>query len=178
MELDQQSTFQHPACSSRWVERFSMFFNAHGWFLGVKNSKNHFRVIWRHWPLMTRWLHALISSHLSVKWMSDSKSATQIILESSRTRRKSAMIIDLVWPQLTSVDLHMTGLPVGCVSTTWYYMSTFISLAKTAMFASYRLKCATEHIYRMKWSQLWRRRSHVRGSGYCNFKGRREKEHR
>ena len=58
-------------------------------------------------------------------------------LEGSRTRKKSAKVIDLIWPQLTSVDLHRTGWPVECLSTTWYYMSTLISLAKTAMFASY-----------------------------------------
>ena len=88
--------------------------------------------------LMTRWFHDLISSLLSAKWMSESKSAPQITLEGSRTRKTSAKVIDLIWPQLTSVDLRRTGWPVEeCMSTTWYYMSTFISLAKTAMFASY-----------------------------------------
>ena len=86
---------------------------------------------------MTRWFHDLISSILSAKWMSESKSAPQITLEGSRTKKKSAKVIDLIWPQLTSVDLRRTGWPVECMSTTWYYMSTFISLAKTAMFASY-----------------------------------------
>ena len=33
--------------------------------------------------------------------------------------------------------LRRTGWPVECMSTTWYYMSTFISLAKTAMLAGY-----------------------------------------
>ena len=99
--------------------------------------KNHFRVIWRHWSLVTRWFHDLISSLLSAKWMSESKPAPQITLEGSRTRKKSAKVIDLIWPQLTSVDLRRTGWPVECMSTTWYYMSTFISLAKTAMFVSY-----------------------------------------
>ena len=86
---------------------------------------------------MTRWFHDLISSLLSAKWMFESKSAPQITLEGSRTRKKSAKVIDLIWPQLTSVDLRRTGWPVECMSTTWNYMSTFISLAKTAMFASY-----------------------------------------
>ena len=110
--------------------------NAREWLLGVKNSKNHFRVIWRHWPLMTRRFHDIISSHLSVKCMYDSKTAPQITFESGRTRKKSAKVIDLVCPQLTSVDLRRIGLPVECMSTTWYYMFTFI-LAKTAMLASY-----------------------------------------
>ena len=81
--------------------------------------------------------HDLISSLFSEKWMSESKSAPQITLEGSRTRKKSAKVIDLIWPQLTSVDLRRTGWPVECMSTTWYYMSTFISLAKTAIFAGY-----------------------------------------
>ena len=93
--------------------------------------------MWRHSPLMTWWFHDVISSLLSVKWMSESKSAPQITLEGSRTRKKSAKVIYLIWPQLTSVDLRRTGWPVECMSTTLYYMSTFISLAKTAMFASY-----------------------------------------
>ena len=109
--------------------RYDSFLNAHWWFLGVKNSKNHFRVIWRHWPLMTRWFLDLISSLLSAKWMSESKSAPQITLEGSRTK-KSAKVIDLIWSQLTSVDLRRTGWPVECMSTTWYYISTFISLVK------------------------------------------------
>ena len=62
---------------------------------------------------MTLWSHDLSSSHLSVKWMSDSKSAPQITLESSGTRKKSAKVIDLIWPQLTSVDLRRTGWPCG-----------------------------------------------------------------
>ena len=86
---------------------------------------------------MTRWFHDLISSLLSAKWMSESKSAPKIALEGSRTRKKPAKVIDLIWPQLTSVDLRKNGWPVECMSTTWYSVSTFISLAKTAMFASY-----------------------------------------
>ena len=132
-----RAKFQRPACSSRRLEHDTMFLNAHGWFLWVKNSKNDFRAIWRHWPLMTQWFHDLISSLISAKWMSESKSAPQITLEGSRTRKKSAKVIYLIWPQLTSVDWRRTGWPVECMSTTWYYMSPFISLAKTAMFASY-----------------------------------------
>ena len=86
---------------------------------------------------MTRGFHDLISSLLSAKWMSESKSAPQITLEGSRTRKMSAKVIDLIWPHLTSVDLRRTGWPVERMITTWYYMFTFISLAKTAMFASY-----------------------------------------
>ena len=132
-----RAKFQRPACSLRRVEHVTMVFE---WpwiiFRGQKFEKS-FRVIWRHWPLMTRWFHDLISSLLSAKWMSESKAAPQITLEGSRTRKTSAKVIDLIWPQLTSVDLRRTGWPVECMSTTWYYMSTFISLAKTAMFASY-----------------------------------------
>ena len=93
--------------------------------------------IWRHWRLMTQWFHDLISSLRSVKWMSESKSAPHITLEGRWTWKKSAKVIYLIWPQLTSVDLRRTGWPVECMSTTWYCMSTFISLAKTSMFASY-----------------------------------------
>ena len=86
---------------------------------------------------MTRWFHELISSLHSAKWIYESKSAPQITIEGSRTRKKSAKVIELIWPQFTSVDLRRTGWPVECMCTTCYYMSTFISLAKTAMFASY-----------------------------------------
>ena len=63
----------------------------------------------------------------------------QITSEGSRTRKNSAKDIDLIWPQLTSVDLRRTRWHVKCMSNTWYYMSTFISisLAKTTMFANY-----------------------------------------
>ena len=91
----------------------------------------------RHWPLMTRRFHDIISSLLSAKWISESKSAPQVTLEGSRTRKKSAKVVDLIWPQLTSVDLRKTGWHMECMSTTWYYMSKFISLANTTMFASY-----------------------------------------
>ena len=135
MELEQNFNVQRVPYDEWNTLRW--FLNAHGWFLGIKNKKNNLRVIWHHWPLMTRWFHDLISSLLSAKLMSESKSAPQITLEGSRTRRKSAKVIDLIWPQLTSIDLRRTGWPVECMSTTWYYMSTFISLAKTAMFVSY-----------------------------------------
>ena len=124
---------------------------------------------------MTRWFHNLISSLLSAKWMSESKSAPQITLEGSRTRKKSAKVIDLIWPQLTSVDLRRTGWPVECMSTTWYYVSTFISLAKTAMFASY-----------VPWNAFsaWHDPSYdvigqmLGGPGSWNFQGRRKKDGR
>ena len=89
---------------------------------------------------MTRWFHDLILSHLSVKWMSDSKSAPQITLRSSRTqksRQRSLASFDLSWPRLTRLTSGRTGWPVESMSTTWYYMSAFISLAKTAMLLSY-----------------------------------------
>ena len=136
-------------------------------FMGQK-FENHFRVIWRHWPLMTQWFHDLISSPLSVKWMFDSKSTSQITLKSSRTRKKSAKFIDLIWPQLTSVDLHRTGWPVESLSTTLDYMSTFISLAKTAMLASYVPRNAFsawhDPSYDVMGQRLW-------GSGPWNFQG-------
>ena len=144
-----RAQFQRPACSLRRVEHG---FIAHRWFLGVKNLKNHYRVIWHHWPLMTRWFHDFISNLLSAKWMSESKSAHQITLEGSRTRKKSAKVIDLICPHMTSVDLRRTGWPVECMSNTWYYMSTFISIVKTAMFATCKL-CATERIFRLTWPQ-------------------------
>ena len=118
-----RAKFQRPACSTRRVERVAMFFISLGWFLGVKNSKNNFRVIWRHWPLMTRWFHDLISSHLSVKWMSVSKSAPQITLESSRTRKsrqRSLTSYDLSWPRLTCVgtdDLWKAWVLLGSGTT-------------------------------------------------------------
>ena len=58
-------------------------------------------------------------------------------LRKQQNSKKAANVIDLIWPLLTSVDLRRTGWPVESLSTTWDYMSTFISLAKTAMLASY-----------------------------------------
>ena len=43
---------------------------------------------------MTRWFHDLISSLLSARWMFESKSAPQITWECSRTRKKSATVLD------------------------------------------------------------------------------------
>ena len=80
------------------------------------------------------WLHFKSSECKMNVWI---EAAPQITLEGSRTPKKSAKVIDLIWPQLTSIDLRRTGWPVECMSTTWYYMFTFISLAKTAMFAGY-----------------------------------------
>ena len=122
--------------------------------------------------MMTRWLHDFISSLLSAKWMSESKSAPQITLEGSKTRKKSAKVIDLIWPQLTSVDLRRTGWPVECISTNWCYMSIFISLAKTAMFASFVPRSAFS---------AWNDPSYdvigqiLGGSGSWNFQGGRKK---
>ena len=81
------------------------------------------------------WFHGLISSFLNVKWTSESK--PQITLESRKTWKKLAKVIDLIWPQMSSVDLRRNGWPVEIISATCDYMSTFISLAKTAMLASY-----------------------------------------
>ena len=55
---------------------------------------------------MTGWFHYLISSQLSVKWMSDSKSAPQITLESCRIKK----VGKCHWPNLTSVDLSWPQL--------------------------------------------------------------------
>ena len=169
MELEHNFNVQRAPCDEKNTLRW--YLNVHGWFLGVRNSKNHFRVIWRHWPLMARWFHDLISSLLSAKWMSESKSAPQITLEGSRTRKNQKKLIDLIWPQLTSFDLRRTGWPVECMSSTWYYMSTLISLAKTAM-----LLCATERIFRLTWPQLWRHRSNVRAVRVLKFSGWRKKK--
>ena len=124
---------------------------------------------------MTWWFHDVISSLLSAKWMSESKSAPQITLEGSRTRKKSAKVIDLIWPQLTSVDLRRTGWPVECMSTTWYYMSTFISLAKTAMFASYVPRNAFSAWHDPSYDVI----GQILGrSGSWNFQGGRKKDGR
>ena len=124
---------------------------------------------------MTRWFHDLVSSLLSAKWMSESKSAPQITLEGSRTRKKSAKVIDLIWPQLTSVDLRRTGWPVECMNTTWYYMSTFISLAKTAMFASYVPRNAFSAWHDPSFDVIGQM---LGGSGSWNFQGGRKKDGR
>ena len=124
---------------------------------------------------MTWWFHDVITSLLSAKWMSESKSAPQITLEGSRTRKKSAKVIDLVWPQLTSVDLRRTGWPVECMSTTWYYMSTFISLAKTAMFASYVPRNAFSAWHDPSYDVIGQM---LGGSGSWNFQGGRKKDGR
>ena len=57
-------------------------------------------------------------------------------LRKQQNSKKLAKVIELIWPQLTSVDLRRTGWPVESLSTR-DYMSIFISLAKTAMLASY-----------------------------------------
>ena len=127
----------------------------------VKNSKNHFRVIWRHWPLMTRWFHDLISSLLSAKWMSESKSAPQITLEGSRTRksrRRSFTSFDLSWPRLTCEDRMTCGMH-------GYYCN-----------CHYCKLSATERIFRLTWPQLWRHTSNVRGVRILKFSGRRKKD--
>ena len=170
MELEQNFNVQRVPCDEN--NRLRWFLIAHGWFLGVQNSENHFQVIWRHWPLMTRWFHDLISSLLSAKCMSESKSAPQITLEGSITPKKSAKFIDLIWPQLTSVDLRRTEWPVECMSTTWYYMSTFISLAKTAMFASYVPRNAFSAWHDPSYDVIGQM---LGGSGSWNFQGGRKK---
>ena len=124
---------------------------------------------------MTRWFHDLVSSLLSAKWMSESKSAPQITLEGSRTRKKSAKVIDLIWPHLTSIDLRRTGWPVECTSTTWYHMSTFISLAKTAMFASYVPRNAFSGWHDPSYDVIGQM---LGGSGSWNFQGGRRKDGR
>ena len=131
IELEQNVNVQPVPCDDWSTLRW--FFNGHGWYLGVNNSKNHIRVIWRHWPLMTRWFHDLISSLLSLKWMSESKSASQITLEG----RELEKVGKGHWPQLTSLTCVGPDDLWNACFTTWYHMSTFISLAKTAMFASY-----------------------------------------
>ena len=124
---------------------------------------------------MTRWFHDLISSIHSAKWMSESKSAPQITLEGRRTRKKSAKVTDLIWPQLTSVDLRRTGWPVECMSTTRYYMSTFMSLAKTAMFASYVPRNAFFAWHDPSYDVMGQM---LGGSGPWNFQGGRKKDGR
>ena len=93
----------------------------------------------------------------------------------SRTRKKSAKVIDLIWPQLTSVDLRRTGWPVECMSTTWYYMSRFISLAKTAMFASYVPRNAFSAWHDPSYDVIGQM---LGGSGSWNFQGGRKKDGR
>ena len=97
-----RAKFQRPACSLRRVEHVTMVFEC-PWIIFRGQFEKQFMVIWRHWPLMTRWFHDLISSLLSANWISESKSAPQITLEGSRTRKKSAKVIDLSWPRLTYV---------------------------------------------------------------------------
>ena len=43
------------------------------------------------------------------KWMSKSKSAPQITLEGNRTRKKSAKVIDLIWPQFRALSNMLTA---------------------------------------------------------------------
>ena len=107
--------------------------------------------------------------------MSESKSPPQITLEGSRTRKKSAKIIDIIWPQLTSVDLRRTGWPVECMSTTWYYMSTFILLAKTAMFANYVPRNAFSAWHHLSYDVIGQM---LGESGSWNFQGGRKKDGR
>ena len=122
-----RENLKRPACSSRRVKHVSMVFERPRMIFRGQNSKHHFLVIWRHWPLMTRWFHDLISSHLSVKWMSDSKLAPQITLESSRTRKsrqRSLTSLDLSWPQLTCVgpdDLCKAWVLLGTTCPHWYH---------------------------------------------------------
>ena len=96
-------------------------------------------------------------------------------LRRSRTRKKSAKVIELIWPRLTSVDLRRTGWPVECISTTWYYMSTFISLAKTAMFASYVPRNAFSAWHDPSYDVIGQM---LGGSEFWNFQGGRKKDGR
>ena len=161
-----RSQFKRPACSLRRVEHVTMVLNVHGWFLGVKNSKNSFRVIW-HWCLMTWWFHDLNSSLLSAKWMSESKSAPQITLEGSRTRKsgqRSLTSSDLSWPRLTCIG----------PDNLWnaeYYLVLHVHIHITSKNGDVCKLCATERIFRLTWPQLWRHRSNVRGVRILNFSG-------
>ena len=82
---------------------------------------------------------------------------------------------DLSWPRLTSVDLRRTGWPVECISATWYYMSTSISLAKTAMFASYVPRNAFSAWHDPSYDVIGQM---LKGSVSWNFQGGRKKDGR
>ena len=92
---------------------------------------------------------------------------------SKKSRRMSLTSFDLIWPQLTSIDLRRTGWPVECTSTTWYHMSTFISLAKTAMFASYVPRNAFSGWHDPSYDVIGQM---LGGSGSWNFQGGRKKD--
>ena len=84
---------------------------------------------WRHcWPLMNRWVHDLISSHLSVKWMSVSKSSPQINLESNRIRKVGKGH----WPDLTSVGLGWPALDRMTCGKHEYYLGLHIHIHITS----------------------------------------------
>ena len=80
---------------------------------------------------------------------------------------------DLNWPRLTSVDLRRTGWPVECMSTTWYYMPTSISLAKPAMFASYVPRKAFSAWHDPSYDVIGQM---LGGSGSWNLQGGRKKD--
>ena len=93
-------------------------------------------------------------------------------LRKQQNSKKSAKVIDLIWPQLTSVDLRRTGWPVESLS---YYLGLHVHIHITSKNGDACKLCATEHIFRLTWPQLWRHRSKVRGSGSWNFQEGREK---
>ena len=151
------------------------FLNAHGWFLGAKNSKNRFWVIWRHWPLMTWWFHDLISSLLSAKWMSESKSAPQITLEGSRTRKSLQSLLatfDLIWLRLACVgpdDLSNAWVLLGTRCPHSYHWQK-----RRCLHVMDHVACCTDRIFLLTWPQLWRHRSNVRRVMVLKFLGGRK----
>ena len=84
--------------------------------------------------------------------MSGFKSVPQFTLECINTRRSiiTGNDSDPRWLRkrlrLTSVDLPSIRMFVKTMSSTWYCMSTFVSPAKTTMFASYRQRKTTERM--------------------------------
>ena len=114
-------------------------------------------------------------ARVNVKSRSVSISASQITLESNRTRKsrpRSLTLFDLSWPRLTLLGTDDLWKP--WVPNTYLVLHVHMNIANKngALLASYRLKCATEHIFRLACPQLWRHRLTLAGTGhFASFHG-------
>ena len=102
------------------------------------------------------------------KWMTESKSAPQITLEGSRTRKnrqRSMTKFDLSWPRLTCVGPD--DMWNACVIL-------HVHIHITSKNGNVCKLCATGRIFRLTWPQLWRHRSNVRGVRVLQFSAARK----
>ena len=102
----------------------------------------------------------------------DSKSAHQITLETTETRKNVRDVIRGHWPRMTSVDLKKVTRSVQTMTSTWKQLSICKSPTKTPNFSSYRLQNAAERKFHLTWPWEWRHRSRVIGGRVTKFSGK------